>query len=79
MEVVINSADQDIIREDSSASLITLLNDVGARAASAARVLKKAKRKSKDKALLVAAEEIRSNFKTIIQANVSDLKFAKNK
>ena len=46
---------------------------------SAARVLKKAKRESKDKALMVAAAEIRSNFEAIIQANVSDLNFAKNK
>ena len=79
MEVDIKSADQDVIREGSSTSLINLLDDVGARAASAARVLKKAKRESKDKALMVAAAEIRSNFEAIIQANVSDLNFAKNK
>ena len=79
MEVDIKSADQDVIREGSSAPLIKLLNDVGARADSAARVLKKAKRKSKDKALMLAAAEIRLNFEAIIQANVSDLNFAKNK
>ena len=79
MEVDIKSADQDVIREGSSAPLIKLLNDVGARADSAARVLKKAKRKSKDKALMAAAAEIRLNFEAIIQANISDLNFAKNK
>ena len=73
MEVDIKSADQDVIREGSSTSLINLLDDVGARAASAARVLKKAKRESKDKALMVAAAEIRLNFEAIIQANISCL------
>ena len=77
MEVDIKSADQDVIREGSSASLINLLNDIGARALLLPGA-KKAKRESKDKALMVAAAEI-DKFEAIIQANVSDLNFAKNK
>jgi glutamate-5-semialdehyde dehydrogenase len=41
--------------------------------------LKRAPKAAKDKALLLAASEVRSNSKAIIKANVSDLNFARDK
>ena len=49
------------------------------RAAVAAQELKRAPKAAKDKALLLAASEVRSNSKAIIKANVSDLNFARDK
>ena len=41
--------------------------------------MKRAPKAAKDKALLLAASEVRSNSKAIIKANVSDLNFARDK
>ena len=41
--------------------------------------MKRAPKEAKDKALLLAASEVRSNSKAIIKANVSDLNFARDK
>ena len=59
--------------------MLNTLEKIGVRAKAAAQELKVATKAAKDKALLLAASEVRSNSKAIIKANVSDLNFAHDK
>ena len=59
--------------------MLNTLEKIGVRAEAAAQELKGATKAAKDKALLLAASEVRSNSKAIIKANVSDLNFAHDK
>ena len=59
--------------------MLNTLEKIGVRAEAAAQKLKGATKAAKDKALLLAASEVRSNSKAIIKANVSDLNFAHDK
>ncbi|MGC6475171.1 MAG: glutamate-5-semialdehyde dehydrogenase [Parvibaculales bacterium] len=62
-----------------SDNLQNIMNEMGARAAAASRVLGTASSAQKDKALLAAANELRAQAETILSANAKDMALAQEK
>lgn len=59
--------------------LTQIMNDIGARAAKAARVLSTASTDMKDKVLLATAKALRAQSELILGANAADMKIAKQR